>query len=145
MKKRVLFTVLLLFILVLKYFVSACPLLPEDFYGGRMYLDDLNFHYRELNDPLARAMIWLDCYLSLPYAGSPLPHTTSAAAGISFGREGSGTIWIAESNFCGIISLVSGDEQKAFVTVPGLGESLRYLIRDLMHAEAASAEGGDSA
>ena len=139
MKKRLCIALVLILVLILKYFVSACPMLPNGFYSDPLYVEDLNFHYGALNDPMAKLLLWLDCYLSVPGA---MPSSGQRAAGLRFGTEGSIGCIVSDGEFLGTLWFPDGDEGKTFVSIPGLGESLHYLAWDYWKAGLTEGAGG---
>lgn len=145
MKKQILTLLLILALLVGKYFLSPCSQLPEEFYSAPMYATDLNFHYEKLDSPCAKALVWLGCYLSVPKTTSlHVPDYASFPAGLRFGEEGAEQWMFVDEGLACTIGFFDGDLQKAYVTLPGLGGSLYYLLRDHMDS-AVSQTGGDAA
>ncbi len=132
-KKKAIITVAVIVVLVLKYFISACPMLPKDYFIGHVFVSNLNFYHEEVGDLWTKLLIWLNCYISVPYPASlnkVLSPAYTGQAGLSFSDDKFDEILLLETEVNGFIAFTGEGQERSFITMPGLAGSLQYFIRD---------------
>ena len=146
MRKKAVLALIVLLLLAGKFFLSACPMLPDGYFGQTLYLDDLNWNQVEIEDGWTKALIWLECYLAVPRIELPadLPRTIIGMAGLGFAESENGSIWCVSYDTGDIISFRQEDgTYKQYVCFYGMGSSLRYLFKDRWTAEIMPDARGD--